>query len=270
MSSRSARVIAVTSGKGGVGKTNVSVNLAVALQRLERETMLVDCDMGLANANILLGVDGRWTISDLLGRHCELEDIVLRGPGGVRLVPGHSGTGIGSRLGQHDRSLLAHAFQPFADALDHVIVDTGSGIGSDTLDLVASSDLVLLVLSPEPTAFMDAYATVKALSVVHGCEEVAVVTNAVEGDRAGIKLFDTFAGVIGRFLDVRLSHLGSVPADPLMREAVLRKRALVDVFPSAPAARAFARLADAIAARDLPPMLAGARFFGLEAAHGAC
>jgi flagellar biosynthesis protein FlhG len=266
---RNARVIAVTSGKGGVGKSNLSANLSVALARLGRRAMLVDCDMGLANANILLGVNGTWTLGDVLGRHCELEDILQRGPGGILLAPGHSGIGVGSRLDDRERQWLATAFQPYADSLDFVVVDGGSGISLETLGIVAASDTVLLVLSGEPTAFMDAYAMVKALSVKHGCTRVAVVTNMVADEEAGQALFLRFKSVIARFLDVTLELIGSIPEDRHLRDAVLRKRCCVDAYPSSRAARAFKQLAGRIAELDLPPVAGGHRFFGMEALHGA-
>ncbi|MGZ8310972.1 MAG: MinD/ParA family protein, partial [Allosphingosinicella sp.] len=268
MSVRSARVIAVASGKGGVGKSNVSVNLSVALAKLGRRAMLVDCDMGLANASILLGVNGNWTLADVLGRHCGLDDILQKGPGGILLAPGHSGTGVGSQLGDRERESLGSAFRPYAGRLDYVVVDSGSGISTETLGIVAASDSILLVLSGEPTAFMDAYAMVKALSVRHGCDRVSVVTNMVRDDIAGRALFDRFKSVIAKFLDVALDHIGSVPEDPHLRNAVLRKRCCVEAYPSSRASRAFAQIAKKVVELDLPMMAGGHRVFGMEALHG--
>jgi flagellar biosynthesis protein FlhG len=262
-------VIAVTSGKGGVGKSNLSVNLSVALARLGRKAMLVDCDAGLANANILLGVNGAWTLGDVLGRHCGLDDILQQGPGGILLAPGHSGTGVGSRLGDRERQSLASAFQPYAGRLDYVVVDSGSGISSETLGIVAASDSIFLVLSGEPTAFMDAYAMVKALVVKHECDRISVVTNMVADDVAGGELFERFRSVIVKFLDVRLDHLGSVPEDRHLRNAVLSKRCCVEAYPSSRASRAFTQIAKKVAELELPPMAGGHRFFGMEALHGA-
>jgi flagellar biosynthesis protein FlhG len=274
-SPKRARVIAVTSGKGGVGKTNVSVNLGVALASRGRRTMLVDCDMGLANANILMGVNANWTIADLLGRHCEMDEILRIGPGGVVLVPGHSGTGTGSKLSEPDRQRLGHALQPYADTFDKIIVDTGSGIGSDSLGLVGAADLVLLVLTPEPTSFMDAYALVKALSLTQGPLGIGVVTNMVANDRAGRELFEHFKAVTARFLEIDLSHLGSIPDDPFVREAVFRKQCCVDAFPSSPAGRAFDRLAARLTEQGQALPVSTRGFFGWrseqprEALHGA-
>lgn len=265
MVNQHARVTAVASGKGGVGKTNVSVNLAVALGREGRRVLLVDCDMGLANAGILLGLNSAWTLADLLTRHCELADLVQAGPEGVCFVPGHSGTGIGSALSEAERRRLLADLKAQSGAFDHIILDTGSGIDPDKLGLIAAADQALVVLAPEPTSFMDAYALVKALAVGHGAEEIAIVTNMVESDEAGNDLFDHFRTVISRFLAVKLTHAGSVPDDPYVREAVFRKRSCVEAFPQSRAGRAFTRLA-----RNMSETVSVARAFAtLEPCHGA-
>jgi flagellar biosynthesis protein FlhG len=266
---RKARVIAVTSGKGGVGKTNVCVNIAVALAQQGRKAMLVDCDMGLANANILLGLKPSWTIADLLARHCSIEDLLQPGPGGMTLVPGHSGTGIGSTLTEPERARLSLALRPYATEYDDVLIDTGSGIGSDNLKLLTKSDMILVVLTPEPTSFMDAYALVKALSLKHGCAAVSVVTNMVPTLDAGRQLFEHFRDVMAKFLEVKLTHLGSIPEDPHVRQAIFRKRCCVEAYPSSRASKAIAKIAKVIAEKPACATAGGYGFFGMEALHGA-
>jgi flagellar biosynthesis protein FlhG len=266
---RSARVIAVTSGKGGVGKTNVSVNLSVALGRIGKQAMLVDGDFGLANANILLGLNADATLADLLSRNCSMADVVQEGPGGMMLVPGHSGTHAQSLLGTTERRRLANAFRPYAGEVDHVLVDTASGIGAEAMSLVASSDVILLVLSSEPTAFMDAYQLVKVLALDHDRTEVSVVTNMVDDEEAGRQLFRHFQEVVKRFLPTRLSHLGSIPRDERVRDAVLRKRCCIEAFPESRASAAFAQLARTLSDSELPLTQGGDRFFGMEELHGA-
>lgn len=266
---RNARVIAVTSGKGGVGKTNVSVNLSVALGRMGKQAMLVDGDFGLANANILLGLNADATIADLFTRNCAMSDVLQEGPGGMMLVPGHSGTHAHSMLGTSERRRLANAFRPYAGEMDHVLVDTASGIGPEAMSLVASSDVILLVLSSEPTAFMDAYQLVKVLALDHARTEVSVVTNMVDDEEAGRQLFNHFQEVVRRFLPTRLSYLGAIPRDDRVRDAVLRKRCCIEAFPESRASAAFTRLARTLSDSELPQTDGGDRFFGMEALDAA-
>ena len=260
-----ARIIAVASGKGGAGKTNVSVNLAVAFARLGGRTMLVDCDMGLANAAILLGMPSAWTIGDLLSGRCGVEDLLQRGPAGLQFLPGHSGTGSGSTLSAAERGRLLEALRPYARRYDHIVIDTGGGIEASSLALVAAADTPLIVLTPEPTSFVDAYAMVKALNVSHGTPSFEIVANMVPHDLAARALFDKFRAIVTRFIDVDLVYAGAIPADPFVREAVLRKRCVVEAFPGAPAARAFAALARRMAC---PPPVIPEPIYA-EAGHGA-
>lgn len=260
-----ARIIAVASGKGGAGKTNVSVNLAVAFARLGGRTMLVDCDMGLANAAILLGMPSAWTIGDLLSGRCGVEDLLQRGPAGLQFLPGHSGTGSGSTLSAAERGRLLEALRPYARRYDHIVIDTGGGIEASSLALVAAADTPLIVLTPEPTSFVDAYAMVKALNVSHGTPSFEIVANMVPHDLAARALFDKFRAIVTRFIDVDLIYAGAIPADPFVREAVLRKRCVVEAFPGAPAARAFAALARRMACP--PPVIPESIY--AEVGHGA-
>lgn len=245
--SRRAQVIAVASGKGGVGKTNVSVNLAVALAKAGERVMLVDCDMGLANAAILMGLDSRWTIGDLLAGRCAMADLIQPGPAGIAFVPGHSGTGSGSTLSSAERARLLAALEPYAREYDHIVIDTGSGIDAAGLALVAAADAPLIVLTPEPTSFLDAYALVKALAVSHGTQRFRILANMVRHDLAARELFDHFKAVVTRFLEVELVYAGAVPDDPYVRQAVLRKTCCMLAFPGAPSAKAFGLIARRLA-----------------------
>jgi len=227
--------------------------------------MLVDCDMGLATAAILLGIPSAWTIGYLLSGRFGIEDLLQRGPAGLQFLPGHSGTGSGSTLSPAERARLLEALRPYAARYDHIVIDTGGGIEASALALVAAADSPLIVLTPEPTSFVDAYAMVKALSVSHGSAGFEILANMVQHDVAGRALFDKFRAIVTRFIDVDLSYAGAIPADPFVREAVLRKRCVVEHFPGAPSARAFAALARRMACP--PPALPDPVF--AEVAHGA-
>jgi flagellar biosynthesis protein FlhG len=268
-SDRAARVISLASGKGGVGKTNIAVNLSLSLSRLRRRSMLVDCDLGLANAAIMMGLNVAETIEDVVDGSLSLDEIVVDGPDALFVVPGGSGGDAALALDLSVRRRLADAFRPHRRSLDYVIVDTPSGAAPDTLDLVAASDMILLVVSPEPTAFMDAYATAKMLTLDHGATQISVVSNMVDDIAAGHDLFRRFRDVAARFLPSELDFLGSIPRDDRVRLAVMRKRCCVEVFPDAAASQALGRLARTIDALQLPARQGGDCFFGMEALIGA-
>jgi flagellar biosynthesis protein FlhG len=266
---RRARVIAVTSGKGGVGKSHVAVNLGVALASRGRRALLVDCDIGLANADILLGVQCEAGIADLAIGRRDAEAARTDAACGLVLTRGQSGAGLGSALDGGARAALAAALRPCAGEMDEVIVDTGGGLDPTALDLVAASDLVLVVLTAEPAAFHDAYAMVKALAQQHGCVRFGIVSNRVASADEGRPLFARFEQLVEQFLPVHLEHLGSIPEDAVVRRAAFARRPFVDAWPDAPASRAVRDLAQQVIGIGLPATSGGARFFGMEARHGA-
>jgi len=264
---RSARVIALASGKGGVGKTNLAVNLTLALARMGRRSMLVDCDLGLANAAILLGLNAEVTLEDFIGGRIPLEAVVTEGPAGMLVVPGGNGIGALPLIERAERRRMAQGFRPYAETLDYMMVDAPSGISRQTMSVVATSDRVLLVLAGEPAAFMDAYATLKLLTLDHGCDAIAVVTSMVDHESAGRDLFRRFRDVAARFLPCALTHLGSIPRDEHLRAAVQAKRPLLEAYPQSRAAAAFTRLAHALDDLAMPASAGGTRFFGMEVLH---
>ena len=266
---RPARVITLASGKGGVGKTNIAVNLSLALSRLRRRSMLVDCDLGLANAAIMMGLQATDTIDGMVDGSLSLDEIVIDGPDALFVIPGSSGGGAVPSLDVAARRRLGQAFRPHVRSLDYVIVDTPTGNAPETLGLIADADMILLVVSPEPTAFMDAYATAKRLTLDHGTKEISIVANMVENEGAGRDLFRRFSDVAARFLATELRFMGSVPRDEHVRAAVMRKRCCIQAFPQAPASLALGRLARTLDILDIPARPGGARFFGMEALLGA-
>lgn len=264
---RQARIISVASGKGGVGKTSVATNLSVALARAGHRTLIADCDFGMANAAILLGLNPPTTIDDVLDGTCGIEEVLIAGPEGLMVLPGGSGTGLMPDFGTIARQRLAEGLRPFARLTDYMIIDTASGGAPSTLETIAAADLIVLTLSNEPTAFMDAYATIKMLTVNHGCTHFSIVANMVDTEAEGRALFGRFSDVVRRFLSSELDFLGSIPNDRHMRDAVLHKRCCVDAYPHSPAAFAFARMARRITDRGIPLSSGGNRFMGQELTH---
>lgn len=239
-------VIAVASGKGGVGKTNVSVNTAAALAAMGKRVLLFDADLGLANANVLLGIQPEFTIEHVLNDRCAIADAIHAGPYGMGIVPGTRGVGELTGLSATTRRQIIDAFDPVAGNYDYLVVDTAAGISDDVTCFVAASDYALIVISPEPAAFMDAYALMKLLHLEVGCTRFLAVTNMVDHEAAGRDLFHRFEQVAKRFLDVGLYHMGSIPNDQRIREAVLQRQCVVHRFPASAATLSFRRLAHAV------------------------
>ncbi|WP_162527302.1 P-loop NTPase [Sphingomonas solaris] len=267
-SARNVRVVALASGKGGVGKTSISVNLAVALAREGQRTMLVDTDFGLANAAVMLGVNPPDTIEDVLEGRLPVEAAMHVTGDGLRLLPGASGVLADTAPLETANRRLAEGLRRQSETLDFVIVDSPSGVQPQTMRYLAMSDRVLLVLTAEPTSFMDAYATVKLLSLDHGYTAVSVISNMVDSEASGRDLFGRFHDVASRFLPADLRYLGSLPRDEHMRMAIMRKQPCVTAFPESRATAGLARLAQALAAHDIPPSSGGSRFLGLEHLDG--
>jgi flagellar biosynthesis protein FlhG len=239
----------VASGKGGVGKTFLAVNLSVALARGGLRVGLVDADVGLANANLLLGLDPAYSLGDVAAGACAAAAALEEGPAGVRLLSGGRGLAHLADLTPGARARLCAAMAPVRAALDLLVIDTAPGLGADARDFTAAARIVLVVIAPEPAAFMDAYALLKALALDNGRRAFWVVTNMVADVAEGRRLFDQFAAVARRFLPVDLTWAGAVPADPAARAAALERAPLVERWPGSPAAVAITRLGARLAAR---------------------
>jgi flagellar biosynthesis protein FlhG len=241
--------IAVASGKGGVGKTFLAVNLSVALARGGLRVGLFDADVGLANASLLLGLDPAHSIAEVAAGQCALDTAVERGPAGVRLVSGGHGHAHLADLTPGACERLLAAMAPLGTMLDLLVIDTAPGLSAPARAFIASAALVLVVITPEPAAFMDAYALIKALAQENGRREFWVAANQVADAAEGRRLFDQFALVARRFLPVALDWAGAVPHDPLARKAALERAPLVELRAHAPAAIAITRLGARLAAR---------------------
>lgn len=266
---RSARVISIACGRSGVGKTTIAANLSLALSRAHRRSMLVDCDPGQGDATRMMGFDGRESIDDVVGGRLTIDQIVVDGPDALFVVPAGPIDNVDRRVDIVARRKLADAFRPHRRSLDYVIVDTPGSADPDTLDMVASSDLAIVVLCPQTDSFMDAYATVKLLALDHGVSDIAVVANRIDGEAMGRDIYRRFRDVSARFLtDTRLSYLGGIPDDERVRAAAARRRCVVDQYPHARSAQSIVELA-----RTIDTMAIGARpggncFFGMEATTG--
>ncbi|WP_210330250.1 MinD/ParA family protein [Aliikangiella sp. G2MR2-5] len=250
-SGKPVKVIAVTGGKGGVGKTNVSVNLSVALSQLGHKVMLLDADLGLANVDVMLGLKSERNLSHVLRGDCELKDIVVHGPHGLQIVPASSGTQNMAELSAREHAGIIQAFSDIGQNLDFLIVDTAAGITDMVVSFTRAAQDVLTVVCDEPTSITDAYALMKVLNRDHRIGKFHVLANMVHTSQEGRELFAKLSGVCNRFLDVTLDYLGSIPSDENVRKAVKKQKALVEAFPRSPASIAIKSLAKKV--QQWPP-----------------
>ncbi len=241
--SRPVQVLAVTGGKGGVGKTSVAVNLAAALCEAGRRVVLLDGDLGLANVDVFLGLSPRYTLAHVLRGERTLDEIVLDAPQGFQVVPAASGIAELANLDAATHLGLVQAFSALAARLDVLIVDTAAGISHGVTQFSQAAQHVLIVICDEPASLTDAYALVKVLSRQHGVTRFRVVANMSRQPGAGAELFRRFERVTERFLDVVLEFVGEIPEDECLRRAVRGQRCVLSAYPSSAAARAFKKLA---------------------------
>jgi flagellar biosynthesis protein FlhG len=237
------QVIAVTGGKGGVGKTSVSVNLAAALAADGKRVLLFDGDLGLANVDVLLGLTPRYTLEHVLDGECTLEEALVTAPQGFKVLPAASGVARLAELSTPEHLGLIQAFSTLTTGLDVLIVDTAAGIADNVRQFCQAAQQVLVVLRDEPASLTDAYALVKVLSRSHGVSRFRILANMSTVHGEGEALFRKLERVTSRFLDVVLEYAGEVPEDPFVRHAIREQRTVIEAYPSSAAARAFKKLA---------------------------
>lgn len=251
-SNHPVQVIAVTGGKGGIGKTNVSVNLSLALAEMGRRVVLLDADLGLANVDVLLGLKPKATLADVLEGKCDLRDVMVTGPGGIRIVPAASGAANMVSLNHQQHAGLIQAFSDIGDNIDVLIVDTAAGIGDSVVSFVRAAQEVLVVVCDEPTSITDAYALIKLLNRDHGMTRFRVLANMVGTPQEGRMVFAKLTKVTDRFLDVALQYVGAVPFDEAVRKSVQKQRAVFEAFPRSKASLAIRAIAQKVDAWPLP------------------
>jgi flagellar biosynthesis protein FlhG len=237
------QVIAVTGGKGGVGKTTIAVNLAASLASRGKQVMLLDGDLGLANVDVFLGLTPRLTLADVLAGNCTLEEILLDAPQGFKVVPAASGIAQLAELDTLTHVGLVRAFGDITSKVDIMVIDTAPGIAGSVLQFSQAAQQVLVVLCDEPASLTDAYALIKILSRDHGVKQFRVVVNQVRGRGMGQALFQRFERVATRFLSVDLDYVGEIPEDAFLRRSIREQRPVVSAYPSAPASIALKTLA---------------------------
>lgn len=248
-------ITAVTSGKGGVGKTFVSANLAAALARQGLRVLVLDADLGLANLDVVLNLFPKITLHDVFTGKATLQEALLPAPGGFHALLAGSGMVEYSRMTPEVRDQLQKVIAEVAPRYDHVILDTGAGISDVVLYTVSLADDVVVVATPEPTSMTDAYATIKVLATTQNRRQVQVLVNQARRPGEGRAVAQQLQAVVSRYVNptldspVRVDLLGELPADPAVRDAVIKRQLLLESMPGTPAAVAIVAVATKMAAR---------------------
>ena len=255
------QVVAVTGGKGGVGKTNVAVNLSVAISKLGRDVVLFDADLGLANVDLLMGLSITYTLADVVSGEKSVSEIIVETDAGVRVIPAASGIPEMVDLSLESRAELIRSFSDQLATPEVMIVDTGAGIDQTVQTFVAACQIPLLVVCDEPASLTDCYALIKVLRHNKNIKQFSVLVNQVDSNIQGKNLFDRLSAVANKYLDVDLSYLGSIPSDPYLKRAVQERRPLVNAYPRSPAARAFGSCAERLLTLRAETRSPGMAFF---------
>lgn len=241
---RKGRVISVTSGKGGVGKTNVSINLAYALAALGRRVYLLDADLGLANVDVLLNLTPTYTLDDVLAGEKELRDIVVDGPGNIKVLPSSTGVVEMAELDEERQTRLLEKLRELDESIDYLIIDTGAGIASNVLRFNVCADEIILVVTPEPSSMTDAYSVIKVMASRYDIRSFNLLANSLDSPKEGDRVFERLQKVTRDFLQLELNYLGGIPRDPKLIRAVRSQRPLLEMFPDSPAAKSIKALAE--------------------------
>lgn len=243
VSPKPVKVIAVSGGKGGVGKTNVSVNLAASLAKDGKEVLLLDADLGLANIDVLLGLNPAYDLSHVISGERTLEEVIIDGPANIKVIPASSGISRMANLTVKEQAGLIQAFSELGHAIDVMVVDTAAGISDSVINFCSASHEVVVVVCDEPASITDAYAFIKVMSREHKVQRFQILANMAHTAQEGRELFHKLSKATDRFLDVMLTFMGTIPYDEKLRKAVQHQRAVVDAFPRSPSALAMKRMA---------------------------
>lgn len=240
------RVISVTSGKGGVGKSSVAANLATTLGMKGQKVLLLDGDFSLANLDILFDLKTKGNISDVLSGERDIEEILARVSHNVDIIPASSGIMEMTQLGIDEKAKLLELMQRLEDKYDVLIIDTGAGISDDVTWLNSSASEIIVVATPEPTSIADAYALIKVLNKKHKIKDFRLLVNQARTEAEAVRVYQQITAVSDRFLNVSIDYVGFVLWDELVSQAIRQRKPVVSIFPSSKAAKNFGAVADTL------------------------
>ncbi|MBS0289794.1 MAG: P-loop NTPase [Proteobacteria bacterium] len=259
---RPIRVLAIT-GKGGIGKTNISINLGAALAARGKAVYLFDADFGLANVDVLLGMKPKYTIAHFMQQDCLLEEVVLVGPFGLRIIPGFCGLNK-FHFQPKDYGALIHSFNALIGKMDTLIIDTASGISDSLLRMATSAQEILVIINEDPSSISDAATIIEIMNQNYCIQRFRIVVNMSSSFYEAKKIFAKLANVTERNVNVVLHFIGCIPEDELVREAIKQQVAVVELFPSCQASQSFKQLAENIDRLALPRVGSGQVQFFIE------
>lgn len=242
-----SRVITITSGKGGVGKSSISVNLAIQLSRLGKKVVILDADFGLANIEIMLGIRPQYSLLDVMKGRKSIKEVIIQGPENIGFISGGSGIKELTNLQADEVNSLLKTMYELDQMADVVIVDTGAGISDTVMELVMASSEVMLVTTPEPTSITDAYALLKTLNRIPEFSakecQIKMIGNRISTYEEGKELYEKLSTVVDKFLNIKLQYLGTIPYDEHIPKAIMKQQPVSISYPNAASARAMCELA---------------------------
>ncbi len=238
-----ARSISITSGKGGVGKTNIVINLAIALAKQKKRVVILDADLGLANVDVLLNINPKYNLYHFLERHKRLDDIIVEGPLGIRIIPGASGIARLANLTHNERYQIIDELNRLQADADFILIDTSAGISKNVLSFLSASDLVILVTTPEPTAITDAYAVIKVLAQQAPLLDARLVLNMITSYKEADQIYNRIAMVAKQFLHINIKKAGYIIKDDGIVQSVLTRKPFILEYPYAPASKMITNIA---------------------------
>lgn len=246
------KIISITSGKGGVGKTNIVANLGFTLRRFGKKVLILDADLGLGNLDVLLGLTPQYNLSHVIRGEKQLAEVVVPGPGGMQILPAASGIQDLTALTQEERYMVFSQLDNFISDFDIMLIDTAAGISSNVLYFNINSDEILIVATPEPTSITDAYAMMKVLSVKYGTAHFKLVVNAAASTQEADDVYRQLGLVADRFLNISMEYYGCILLDENIKKGVRQQRAVTEMAPLSKASRNFASLARKVANTPAP------------------
>jgi len=258
------QVIAISSGKGGVGKTNVSVNLAMAIADTGKKVLVMDADLGLANVDIMLGLRPEYNLHHVLQGERTLEEVIIDGPSGIKIIPAASGIKQMSELTPMENAGLIRAFSEISNDVDVLIIDTAAGIHDSVIAFAKASQEVVVVVCDEPASLTDAYALIKVLNSEYNVQKFRILSNMTHSAQEARELYNKLVAVTDRYLDATLINMGTVPYDDYLRKAIKKQKPVVDAYPRSRSAMAFKNLAQKADKWPRPDAAAGHLEFFVE------